>query len=203
MPVDLSQYQNSWYSPGRPVWLRALWFFAGLPLLRASWMPSSRVRRQLLRAFGAGVGRGVVIKPGVRVKYPWLLDIGEHCWIGEDAWIDNPGPVRLEKNVCLSQGVYICTGNHDWSDPAFGLKLGPIVIREGAWIGARALICPGVEVGQGAVAGAGSVVTKNLEPDTIYAGNPAAAVRARVIRNAPERVRALTRSLNQGRTAAE
>ncbi len=182
MPVDLSQYQNSWYSPGRPPWLRALWFFVGLPVLRSSWIPFSGMRRQLLRAFGAAVGRGVVIKPGVRVKYPWLLEIGEHCWIGEDAWIDNPAPVRLGASVCLSQGTYLCTGNHDWADPAFGLKLSPIVILDGAWVGAKAVICPGVQMGPGSVASAGSVVTKDLEPDTIYSGNPAMAVRTRVIR---------------------
>lgn len=182
MQVDLSRYSNSEYSPGRPKWIQGLWFFFGLPLLRASWFPLTSVRRLLLRLFGAKIGRSVVIKPGVRVKYPWLLEIGNHCWIGEDVWIDNLVEVRIGENVCLSQGAYLCTGNHDWSDPGFRLITGQITVRNGAWVGARAIICPGVCVGHGAVAAAGSVVTKHLEPDTIYAGNPAQAVRARAIR---------------------
>lgn len=182
MLVDLSQYDNSWYSPGRRPWVQGLWFFLGLPLLRSSYNPSSAVRRKLLRLFGARIGNGVTIKPGVRVKYPWLLSVGNHTWIGEDAWIDNLAPVQLGSNVCISQGVYLCTGNHDWSDPHFGLLVKPIVIRDGAWIGAKSIVAPGVDVGQGAIASAGSVVKRNLEADTIYGGNPAVALRARVAR---------------------
>ena|ERR1039457_5351850 len=182
MPVDLSRYTNAWCSPGRSRWVQALWFFLGLPVLRASWIPFSEVRRRILRLFGAKIGRGVVIKPGVRVKYPWLLEIGDHSWIGEDAWIDNLASVQIGANVCISQGVYLCTGNHDWGDPAFGLTVSPIVIREDAWVGAKAIICPGVKMGAGAVAAAGSVVTKRLEPYTIYSGNPAEAVKTRVMR---------------------
>jgi putative colanic acid biosynthesis acetyltransferase WcaF len=182
MSVDLSQYTNSHYSPGRSRWVQGLWLFLGLPILRAAWNPFSGVRRQLLRLFGARIGAGVVIKPGVRVKYPWLLDVGNHSWIGEDVWIDNLALVQIGANVCVSQGAYLCTGNHDWSDPAFGLIVSPIVIRDGAWVGARAVVCPGVEFGPGAVAAAGSVVTKRLDPYTIYAGNPAEALKARSIR---------------------
>ena len=182
MPVDLSTFDNSWYSPGRGTWVQGLWFFLGLPLLRCSCIPSSGLRRCLLRLFGARVGKGVVIKPGVRVKYPWLLEVGDHTWIGEDAWIDNLAPVQLGSNVCISQGVYLCTGNHDWTDPAFGLIVRPIVIHDGAWLGARAVVSPGVEGGESAIASAGSVVTRNLEASTIYAGNPAVALRTRVFR---------------------
>ena len=182
MPVDLSSFDNSWYSPGRRTWVQALWFFFGLPLLRSSCIPSSSLRRFLLRLFGARVGKGVVIKPGVRVKYPWLLQVGDHTWIGEDVWIDNLAPVQLGSNVCISQGVYLCTGNHDWTDPLFGLVVRPIVIHDGAWLGAKAVVSPGVEVAECAIASAGSVVTRNLEASIIYAGNPAVAVRTRIVR---------------------
>lgn len=181
--VDLSRYNNSWYSPGRSKWTQALWFLAGLPLLRSSWIPFSGFRGRLLRSFGAQVGRGVVIKPGVRVKYPWLLTVGDHSWIGEDVWIDNLAMVRIGSNVCISQGAYLCTGNHDWSDPFFGLKVKPITIQNGGWIGAKAVICPGVDVESSAIAGAGAVVSCKLEAETIYAGNPAVAVRKRVLRS--------------------
>jgi putative colanic acid biosynthesis acetyltransferase WcaF len=183
-PVNLAKFDNSHYHPGRSVLLQAVWFFVGLPILRCACLPSSAARRALLRLFGARIGRRVVLKPGVRVKYPWLLEIGEDTWIGEDVWLDNLAWIRVGSNVCISQGVYCCTGNHDWTDPAFGLVVRPIVVHDGAWIGAKALLCPGVEVGECAVASAGSVATANLEPWTVYAGNPAVAIRTRRIRPA-------------------
>jgi putative colanic acid biosynthesis acetyltransferase WcaF len=179
--VDLSQFDNREYDPGRSFPVRSLWFFLGLPLLRCSILPFSSLRRALLRWFGAEVGEGVVIKPGVRVKYPWKLRIGNHCWLGEDCWIDNIAPVMLGDNVCISQGAYLCTGNHNWSDPLFGLIARPISIQDGAWIAARASVAAGVVIGQGAVVGLGAVVTGNIPPHEIHSGNPAVFVRHREI----------------------
>ena len=181
MTPDLSAFSNSWYHPGRSFGARALWFFCGLPVLRSSLLPGSRARVALLRRFGARVGPGVVIKPGVRVKYPWLLRVGAHSWIGEDVWIDNLAPVTLGDNVCVSQGAYLGTGNHDWTDPAFGLVVRPVVLEDGAWVGARAVVCPGVTVGQCGVAAAGSVVTKPIPAHEIHGGNPAVFWRSRRI----------------------
>ncbi len=177
--VELGRYDNSWFDPGRSRFWQAAWFFAGLPVLRSSWLPSSALRVRLLRWFGAEVGSGVVIKPGVRVKYPWRLKVGNHCWLGEDCWIDNLTRVELGTNVCLSQGAYLCTGNHDWSDPAFGLILGPITLENGSWVGARVFVAPNVTIGEHAVAAAGSVVTKSIPAWKVYAGNPAVFVRNR------------------------
>ncbi len=171
-PIDLSKYKHT-YRSERSSLVRALWFFVGLPLLRCQALPSSSFRRWLLRLFGAEIGTAVVIKPGVRVKYPWLLRVGDHCWIGEDCWIDNLSLVHLGNHVCISQGVYLCTGNHDWSDPTFGLIVRPIHVHDGAWICARAIVGPGAIIGEGAVLTAGSVATKSLQPYVVYAGNPA------------------------------
>ncbi|HYW45819.1 MAG TPA: WcaF family extracellular polysaccharide biosynthesis acetyltransferase [Bryobacteraceae bacterium] len=184
MTPDLSAFDNSWYHPGRPRVVQALWFFLGLPLLRFPLIPMSSFRVLLLRLFGAQIGRGVVVKPSVRVKYPWLLRVGAHSWIGEDVWIDNLASVRLGSNVCISQGAYLCTGNHDWSDPAFGLMAQPIVVENGSWIGARAIVCPGVSVGQCGIAAAGSVLAKDVPPFEIHAGNPASFVRYRPLPHA-------------------
>lgn len=118
----------------------------------------------------------------MRVKYPWLLEIGDDTWIGEDVWLDNLALIRIGSNVCISQGAYLCTGNHDWTDPAFGLMVRPITISDGAWIGAKAILGPGVQVAEGAVAAAGSVVTGDLAAYTIHAGNPAVPVKTRKIR---------------------
>lgn len=178
-PVRLDQFDNRWYRPGRPVWVQSVWFFLGLPILRSSWLPFSAVRRWLLVIFGASVGRGVVIKPGVRVKFPWQLRIGDHAWIGEDVWIDNLAQVSIGSQACLSQSVYLCTGNHDWSDPAFGLIVKPISIGNGAWVGARAVICPGVAMGDCAILTAGGVAVKRIPAYEIHSGNPATLVKKR------------------------
>ena len=182
--VDLSRYDNSWYRPGRSRAVRALWLFLGLPVVRAEWPLPSALRVAVLRLFGARIGQGVVIKPGVQVKYPWHLVLGDHCWIGERAWIDNLTTVRLGDHVCLSQAAYLCTGNHDWTDPAFGLMIVPIYLSKGSWVGARAMLLPGAVLGEGAVAGAGSVVSGHIPDGEIYAGNPAVFLRHRELRGA-------------------
>lgn len=189
-PVDLRTYDNSWYSPGRSVLWRTLWMFLGLPLLRRTWFASSAARCALLRLFGASIGDRVVIRQHVTVKYPWHLVVADDCWIGEGVWIDNLTTVRLGASVCLSQGAYLCTGNHDWTDPSFGLRVAGIDLEAGSWAGAKCLLMPGVRLGEGAVAGAGSVVSGSVPPFHIVAGNPAVFVRERRLRsaavNAPE-----------------
>lgn len=180
--VDLSTFDNSWYKPGRGKVVAAIWFFFALPIIRSSINPSSSIRRFLLRLFGAQIGPGVIIKPGVRVKYPWRLTVGADSWIGEDCWIDNLEQVTIGSNACLSQGAYLCTGNHDWSDSAFALIVKPITIGDGAWIGAMSVIGPGVVLGDYAVAMAGSVVTSNIPPFDIHAGAPARLARTRKFR---------------------
>ena len=178
-PVRLRSFDNSWYQPGRSLLYQLAWFFVGLPLLRSALLPSSSLRVKLLRFFGAEIGHGVVIKPGVRVKYPWRLSIGDDCWLGEDCWIDNLADVRLGNNVCVSQGAYFCTGNHDWTDPSFSLIVKPIVLQDGAWAGAKAVLAPGVTLGECAIASAGSVVTKDIPSFEIHGGNPAAFLKQR------------------------
>jgi putative colanic acid biosynthesis acetyltransferase WcaF len=181
-PPDLSLYNNSWYSSGRSRLIEALWFFFGLPIVRSRLIPSSTLRAGILRLFGAKIGKNVVLKPGIRVKYPWLFSLGDYSWVGEDVWIDNLTLVTLGANVCVSQGAYLCTGNHDWSDPAFGLIVKPIELEAGVWVGARAVICPGVIVERCGVILAGSVVTKDVLAFEIHLGNPAQLLRRREFR---------------------
>ena len=183
MRVDLAQYDNSWYTPGRSLLVRSLWMFLGAPVFRSTWCVSSALRCALLRLFGAEVGHHVVIRQGVSVKYPWHLSVGNYTWIGENVWIDNLTAVRLGSNVCLSQGAYLCTGNHDWTDPAFGLRVEPITIGNAAWVGARATVLPGVTLFEGAIAAAASVVTRSVPAWQIVAGNPAVFLRDRVLKD--------------------
>ncbi len=184
--IDLERYDNSWYHPGRSLLWRAAWMFLGLPLFRSTWFASSALRAALLRAFGAHIGKDVVIRQHVNIKYPWHLTVGDHCWIGEQVWIDNLTTVKIGSNVCLSQAAYLCTGNHDWSDPAFGLIVKPIEIADGAWAGARSILMPGVRLGRGSIAAAGSVVTSAVPDFHIVSGNPAALVKKRVIADLPK-----------------
>jgi putative colanic acid biosynthesis acetyltransferase WcaF len=181
--VDLGKFNNDWYSPGRGILWQTVWFLFGAPLLRCELIPFSGFRVWLLRLFGASVGERAVIKTGIRVKYPWRLTAGNDCWFGQNCWIDNLDQVTLGNDVCLSQGCYLCTGNHDWGDSAFGLITRPIVIHDGAWVGAMALICPGITLGEGAIASAGSVVVESIPRCEIHMGNPATFVRVRRFRS--------------------
>jgi putative colanic acid biosynthesis acetyltransferase WcaF len=177
----LKDFANPHFSRGRGRVVEALWLLAQWALV-ASWIPGAAHRRWLLRAFGAKIGKGVDIKPGVRVKFPWRLEVGDHSWLGENVWIDNLDKVSIGANCCISQGAYLCTGSHDWSRSTFDLITAPIRIDEGAWIAARSSIGPGVRVGEGAVLGLGSMANGDLEPWTINLGVPAVKVRARVMR---------------------
>lgn len=181
--VRLNQFDNRQWSRGRPFVIELSWIVLSALFVR-SWLPGSAHRRFLLRLFGAKVGRAVVMKPRMLVKFPWRLEIGDHSWIGEDAWIDNLALVKIGSNVCVSQGAYLCTGSHDWSSPTFDLIVKPITIADGAWVAAKSTVGPGVTVGEGAVLGLGSTTSKDLEPWCVYSGAPAEFVRKRVLRPA-------------------
>lgn len=174
--VDLSHPTPDGFDPGRPFVVRALWLVVEALVLLNPLVTSYRLKRALLRAFGARVGAGVVIKPNVHVKYPWRLELGDHVWLGERAWIDNFVTVRIGSSVCVSQGAYLCTGNHDWSDPGFRRFVAPVLVEDGAWIGAFARVAPGVVVGREAVVGLGAVLLADAEPRGVYRGNPAERV---------------------------
>jgi putative colanic acid biosynthesis acetyltransferase WcaF len=177
--MHLKHYTTGEYTPGASLGKQLLWFFLGAPLVETHMLPFSGLKVFLLRCFGATIGQGVRVKPGVKIKFPWRLTIGNHCWVGENSWLDNVAPIFLGDDVCLSQGVYLCTGNHDWNHPHFQLKPAPIQIESGSWIAAKAIIGPGVVVGQGAVLCLGSVASQSLEPMTIYAGNPSLPIKKR------------------------
>ena len=174
--LNLAAFDNSTYDPGRGFFVRTLWYYASLLFMESGWLPSSGFKTRLLRLFGARIGAGLVIKPHVRIKYPWRLTVGDHCWIGQGVWIDNLADVRLGSHVCLSQLAYLCTGSHDHRRRTFDLVTRPIRVDDGAWVAARATLLPGVTIGANALAAGGSVVTKNVEPGDIVAGNPAAPV---------------------------
>jgi putative colanic acid biosynthesis acetyltransferase WcaF len=178
--VRLRDFDNSGFDRGRSKLIEALWITMST-LFVESRLPGSAHRRLLFRLFGARIGKRAVIKPGVRVKFPWRLSIGDDSWIGEDVWIDNLDQVTIGRDCCVSQGAYLCTGSHDWTSPFFDLIAKPITIGNGAWIAAKASLGPGAAAGDGAVLTMGSVGLSYLEPWGIYQGVPATFVKRRTI----------------------
>ena len=158
-----------------------IWYFVNVLFLQSHIIPFSSLKVSLLKLFGANVGKGVVIKPRVNIKYPWKLAIGDYSWIGEDVWIDNLEEIIIGSNVCISQGAMLLTGNHNYKKSSFDLITGEISLEDGVWIGAKAVVCPGVTCKSHSILTVGSVATLDLEPYTIYQGNPAKPIRKREI----------------------
>ena len=180
--TELEKYHNSWYKPGKGKITQLLWYYTNLLFFKSAWFPFIAPKRTLLKWFGAKVGIGVVIKPAVNIKYPWKLQIDDHAWIGEGVWIDNLDEVTIGENACLSQGVMLLCGNHDYTKSTFDLRTEPITLAGGVWIGAQSVVIPGTVCESHAVLAVNSVSAKHMEAYTIYRGNPAVAVKKREIR---------------------
>jgi putative colanic acid biosynthesis acetyltransferase WcaF len=181
MKTVLSKYDNSWYKPGKNGIVRLIWFMVNALFLINPLNPSSAIKIFWLKLFGAKIGKGVVIKPSVNIKYPWNLQIDEYAWIGEKVWIDNLSQVKIGANCCLSQGAMLLCGNHNYKVPTFDLIIGDITLEDGVWIGAQAVVCPGIVCGSHSVLAVASVASSNLEAYGIYRGNPAVKIKERKI----------------------
>lgn len=179
--VDLSRFDNSWYQHGAGVVKRTLWYFTNALFFINPLFPFRSVKPALLRLFGARVGKGVVIHPGVNIKFPWKLSIGDHVWIGQRAWLDNIDQLTIHSNVVISQGAMIIQGSHDYKKVDYPTLHKPVVLEEGSWVGAGAIVTLGVTLRSHSVLAAGSMASKDLEPYMIHQGNPAVAVRERVL----------------------
>jgi putative colanic acid biosynthesis acetyltransferase WcaF len=165
---------------GRPAWLVQLWWIIHALLFQTSPQIFYGWRRFLLRLFGAEIGKDVMIRPSVRVTFPWKVKIGDRSWIGDDTVLYSLGPIVIGKDAVVSQGSYLCTGSHDYSKVSFDIYVQPIVIEDEAWVATRAFISPGVTVGHGALVGACSLVLKDVPPMTVCAGNPSHVIRPRI-----------------------
>lgn len=171
--TQLKTYDNSWYKPGSKLKILSWYIFSRIFINTSIPFPYG-IKRSILRLFGAEIAEGVVLKQRVLIKYPWFLKIGADSWIGEHVWIDNLTGVSIGKNCCLSQGAMLLTGNHNFKKHTFDLIVKEIKIEDGAWIGAKATVCPGVIISSHAVLSVGSIATSDLQPYSIYQGNPAA-----------------------------
>ena len=184
--MNLAEFDNSGFERGAGglkelLWLvvRALGFSSLCPL------PVYALRRAALRIFGGAIGPGVIIKPEVKITFPWKLSVGANSWLGEEAWILNLDRITIGHDVCISQRAMLCTGSHDWSDDRFALITKPITIGNGVWICANVFVGPGVHIGDNAVVLAGSVVTSDLPAGMVCSGSACKQIKPRRTREHP------------------
>jgi putative colanic acid biosynthesis acetyltransferase WcaF len=180
--VDLSNFDNTaTFHQGAGFVKLTLWYFTNVLFFLNPAFPFRSVKPFILRLFGAKVGKGVIIHPMASIKFPWKLVIGDHCWIGQRAWLDNVDTLTMGDHVVISQGARIMPGGHNYKKVGFDTFTQPVTLEDGSWVGAYAIVMNGVTMRTHSVLAAASVATKDLEPYMIYQGNPAKPVRERII----------------------
>lgn len=163
---SLAALRGRSYDKGRGILHQALWVALSTMLFTQVWCPN-RLRCSILRAFGASIGNGVLIKHDVRVQWPWKLSIGDNSWIGVGAYLYNIEQLTIGSDVCISQQAFLCTGSHDHRSPVFEYDNGPIVLHDGVWVGARAVVLRGVTIGANSVIGATALVASDVDASTV------------------------------------
>lgn len=177
---NLSKFKNPKGFRGAGKYKVQLWwmvqkiFFNSSPQIMYPW------RNFLLRKFGAQIGRGVIIRPSVKITYPWKLTIGDYSWVGDNVELYTLGEIVIGNNAVVSQRSYICTGSHDYTKPTFDIYSLKTVIEDEAWVATDVFIAPGVTIGKGAVIGARSTVLSNMPAGMICFGSPAKPVKQRI-----------------------
>ncbi|MDR1789388.1 MAG: WcaF family extracellular polysaccharide biosynthesis acetyltransferase [Opitutaceae bacterium] len=160
------------YARGRPFVTMALWQLVKTAFFMTTFPWPSSVKVFWLRRFGTKIGTGACIKPRVNIHLPWKLTVGAHAWIGEDAVLLNFEAMKIGNHACISQGAFLCGGNHDFSTENMRYRHGKITVCDGAWVGARAFVAPGVTIGEDCVICACGVVTANMPAGAVCKGNP-------------------------------
>ena len=166
-----TQFESPWTLRERIAMI--LWESAWM--LLCSWTPKplNPWRLLVLRIFGAHIQGRPFVHQRARIQIPWNLTLRHRACLGDRATAYSLGPIEICENATVAQEAYLCTGTHDFTNPAMPLQIGPIKICENAFVGARAMILPTVTVERFAVVGAQSVVTRDVPASTITAGNPA------------------------------
>ena len=164
---------------GRSAVTVQLWWIVQASLF--SWSPQFTYtwRNFLLRCFGAKIGKGVIIRPTVKVTYPWKLTVGDFSWVGDNAELYTLGEIEIGSNVVISQKSYLCAATHDYTKDTFDMIDKKITIEDEVWLAADVYIAPGITVKKGALVGARSSVFNDLPAGMICVGSPAIPVKLR------------------------
>ena len=181
--IDESEHADPYLRPAftlRNRLMRVLWGLVWLLLYRPSPRPMHSWRVMLLRLFGATMGPNCHFYPKARIWAPWNLVCADQVTAADGVEIYNPAPMHFGSHAIVSQDAYLCGATHDYNSAAFPLIAYEMRFGAYCWVCARASVGPGVNVGEGAVLGMSAVATRSLEPWTVYAGNPATAVKTRV-----------------------
>lgn len=168
---------------------RALWNLTCAVLYRPSPRPFHAWRAFLLRLFGARLGAKCHFYAKGRIWAPWNLVCEDRATLADDAELYNPSPIYMGSHAIVSQGAYVCGATHLYNDPNFTLVSSPTRLGAYSWVCARAIVSPGVSLGNGAVLGLGSIATRDLEAFGVYAGMPAKKIKERDRSSVPEKYR--------------
>lgn len=166
---------------GRNAIVVQCWWFVQSVLFRNSPQFMYGFRRFLLRLFGAKIGKKVIIRPTVRITYPWKVSIGDYSWIGDDVVLYSLGEIEIGKNVVISQKSYICAASHDYLQSDFPIFAKTVVIKDECWLATDVFVAPGITIHKGTVVGSRSSVYRDLPGNKVCVGNPAEIVRDRII----------------------
>ena len=166
---------------GRSAILVQSWWFVQATLFRFSPQFMYGWRRFLLRSFGAKIGKNVILRPTVKITYPWKVKIGNYSWIGDEVTLYSLGEIEIGNNTVISQKSYLCTGSHDYTKNDFPIHAKKITIEDECWIATDVYIAPEVNIGKGAVVGSRSSVFKDLEGGKVYMGSPAKYLKNRIV----------------------
>jgi len=178
---QLSEFKLPKNFRGRNAIIVQLWWLVQALFFRTSPQFLYGYRRFLLRMFGASIGKKVIIRPSVKITYPWKVIIGDYSWIGDDVVLYSLGDIVIGNNVVISQKSYICTASHDYLQFDFPIFAKKNSIEDGCWLATDVYVAPGVTIGKGSVIGARSSVYKDVIPNKICVGNPAKIIRDRKI----------------------
>ncbi len=168
---------------------RVVWQLAYLTLFRFSPRPFHGWRRGILRLFGASVGRGAHIYPGVKIWAPWNLRLAAACGVADGVRLYSQALISIGIKAVVSQGAHICAGTHDYRAPGFPLVSKPISIGDYVWVAAEAFVHPGVTIAEGAVIGARSVVVDDMPEWMVCSGFPCTPIKERMSASEREKVK--------------
>ena len=146
------------------------------------YFPSHHVRRFCYRLAGMKIGTGSTLHTGSRFYNPANITIGKDTIIGEGAVLDGRATLIIGDHVDFATEVMVYNAQHDIQNPTFVATTSPVVIKDYVFIGPRAIILPGVTIHEGAVVGAGAVVTKDVEAFSVVGGVPAKVIGERKLK---------------------